>query len=290
MLAATCISAESLNGKKQFRVAMSAAFVSETGVEVYEKIVAYLAQKTGIEGEFVTGLAYDTINLMLESGHVDFGFVCGLPYVLAHDRSEPAVYLIGAPVMQAKRYGNQPKYYSNVIVRKGAPYQKLEDLVGKIFVYNEELSNSGYNMARYEFIQKGLHKKKGFFGDIKRSGSHEESIRMVAQGEADYSFVDSLVLDYDRKNGFGHASGVRVIDTVGPAGIPPIVVSNQVDQAKRNMIQHYLLNMHQEPEGRKILDSALVSHFVEVDDSNYDDIRHMNKVAEEEAYIVIEKR
>ena len=48
---------------------------------------------------------------------------------------------------------------------------------------------------------------------------------MVAAGEADASFVDSLVLDYDREKGLGHAKEVRVLESVGPAGICPLAAS-----------------------------------------------------------------
>lgn len=176
--------------------------------------------------EFVTGLAYGTINGMLETGAVDCGFICGLPYVIMHDRPAPGAQLLAAPILKAPRYKGQPKYYSDLVVHKDSPYKTIHDLKGRAYVYNEELSNSGYNMPRYRLLQLGL--TKGFFGKVLRSGSHEESIRMVAAGEADASFVDSLVLDYDREKHLGHAAEVRVLESVGPAGICPLVMSSNL--------------------------------------------------------------
>ena len=49
---------------------MSAAFVSESGVDVYNDIAAYLTRKMSRKIEFVSGLAYGTINGMLETGTV----------------------------------------------------------------------------------------------------------------------------------------------------------------------------------------------------------------------------
>lgn len=262
---------------RPIRIAMSAAFVSESGIGVYEQISAYLAEKAGVKTEFVTGLSYKTINEMLVSGAVDCGFICGLPYVMLHDRPDPAVDLLAVPIMKAPRYKGQPKYYSDLIVRKDSPYQTLQDLKGRTYVYNEELSNTGYNMPRYRLVQLGL--THGFFGKVTRSGSHEESIRMVASGKADASFVDSLVLDYDREKQLGHAHEVRVIESVGPSRIGPLVASTKLSAEVREKLRKHLYTMHEDPVGRKILDDALLDRFVSIDDRDYDDIRMMKEAA-----------
>lgn len=266
-------------GEQPIRIAMSAAFVSESGVDVYRKIADYVAAKSGIKCEFVTGLAYETINGMLADGTVDAAFVCGLPYVIERDKAEPTVTLLAAPIMKAERYGGKPKYFSDLIVRKDGPIQSMADLKGKVYVYNDELSNSGYNMPRHLLVEMG--ETKGFFGKVLRSGSHEESIRMVAEGQADASFVDSLVLDYDRAKGLGYADKVRVIQTRGPAGICPVVGATKISEERRQKVAEILIGMANDPEGRKILDEALVDRFVKVDDSNFDDIRQMKKAAED---------
>ncbi len=267
---------------KTIRLAMSAAFVSESGIGVYSRLARYLTTRSGVQTEFVSGLAYGTINSMLADGTVHCGFICGLPYVMLRDEPRPAARLIAAPIMKAARYQGQPKYYSDLIVRADSPYQSIHDLKGKTYVYNDEISNSGYNMPRYRLLQLGL--TNGFFGKVLRSGSHEESIRMVAAGEADASFVDSLVLDYDREKGLGQAREVRVLESVGPAGICPIVASARMPEELRDSLQRALVTMHEDPEGRKLLDEALLDRFTVVDDSNYDDIRSMREAADKAGF------
>lgn len=269
----------------RLRIAMSAAFVSEQGVGVYEQIAAHLTRKTGMQAELVRGLSYGTINSMLEDGTIHCGFIGGLSYTMLRDRPQPVAQLLVAPAMKAPRLQGQPKYFSDLIVHKDSPFQTLQDLEGRTLVYNEELSNSGYNMPRYHLLQLG--KTNGFFGKVLRSGSHEESIRMVAAGEADASFIDSLVLDHDREKGIGHAHAVRVIESLGPAGINPVVASTKLPEDSRLRLQDALARMHEDPEGRRILDKALVDRFVVVDDSNYDDIRAMKEAAERAGYTVI---
>jgi phosphonate transport system substrate-binding protein len=269
--------------KRPLRVAMSAAFVSERGVPVYGKIVDYLGEKSEVPLELVTGLAYTTINQMLEAGAVDYGFICGYPYILSHDQPVPKVELVAAPVPKDPRYQHKPVYFSDLIVRKDSPFKTLQDLRGRTYVYNEETSNSGYNMPRSHLVELGL--TSGFFGKVIRSGSHEASIRMVAQGLADASYVDSLVLDYDRAKGFGEAAQVRVIESLGPAATVPFVVSTA--SMVKAPLKARLLAMHEHPRGREILDEAFLERFAEVTDADYDGLRAMKKAAEDARFLEI---
>ncbi|MCP3138217.1 phosphate/phosphite/phosphonate ABC transporter substrate-binding protein [Pyxidicoccus xibeiensis] len=265
------------------RIAMSAAFVSESGTGVYAKLADWLARELGRQVEFVSGFSYGTIDEMIDDGAVDVGFICGYPYVLKHDRPEPVVDVLAAPVVKSPRYKDQPLYFSDLIVREGSRFQRFEDLEGATLVYNEEKSNSGYNMPRSFLIERGL--TKGFFGKVIRSGSHEESIRMVAEGEADASFVDSLVLDYDREKGLGSAGQVRVLMSLGPEAIPPVVVSTQMAPELRERMRAALTHMHEDPEGRRILDEALLSRFAPVEDAHYDGIRRRHALAQRTGFM-----
>lgn len=267
------------------RVVMSAAFVSESGVGVYDDITRYLAKYLSRKVEFISGFSYSTINTMLGTGMADVGFICGLPYILKQDLPHPEVDLLLAPIMKDPKYEDKPIYFSYIIVHKDSPFKRLEDLRGHTFVYNDEISNSGYNMPRAELIRRG--ETDGFFGEIKRSGSHEESIRMIAVGTSDVSAVDSLVYDYDQINHPEFVDQTRIIQTLGPAGIPPVVVSSKMPQALRDQISDALLNMDEDALGKAILTKAMLGRFERVENSNYDSIRAMNKLAQDAGYMDI---
>ena len=270
---------------KPIRLAMTDAFVSEAGIEVYERIVKYLSDKTGLEFEFVTGFSYSTVDAMLNDGAASLGFVCGLPYVLNRERIFPTIRLVVAPIMKLSHYNDQPKYFSYVIVHEDSKFENFSDLKGCTYVYNDKISNSGYNMPRVHLIELG--KIHGFFGKVLRSGSNEESIRMVALGMADASCVDSLVLDYDIVRNPEYARQVKVIEKLGPAGIPPLVASTMTDPELVKTVQKIMVEMKDDPQGRVILKEALVDRFEVVDDSNYDDIRLMKKIAEKMGFLEI---
>ena len=264
---------------------MTAAFVSESGIDVYKDISNYITDNLNQEVNFVSGFSYKTVNEMIDQNVVDLAFVCGLPYILKRDINHPTIQLLAAPVMQAQRYKDKPIYYSDIIVHKDSPYKNFNDLANTIFVYNDEISNSGYNMPRAHLISKK--KTNGYFKKILRSGSHEESIRMIAKGEADVSAIDSLVLDYDLIHYPEYASQVRIIESLGPASIPPVIASNKMPQKLFSQIQEILINMHKTSAGKKILNKAHVKRFDIVSDNHYDDIRAMNNAAIESDYEII---
>jgi len=261
--------------QKTYRIAMSAAFVSQDGMKDYKRWCNWLAKKTGAKFEFIEGLGYEEISAMMADGAVDLGFICGYPYVLLRDRPNPSVELLAAPIPSGKKYADKPQYFSELIVRKGSPYHSLGDLRGRTYVFNEETSNSGYIMARYRMKDK----TNGFFHQVLRSGSHEESIRMVASGQADASFVDSLVLDYEKSISTAESKNVTVIERVGPAGIVPLVVSTKIPTDLRKKWKEAVIHMHDDPEGKAILASMYLKRFEAVADSNYDNIRRMNTAA-----------
>ncbi len=264
---------------------MTAAFVSESGVTVYERICKYLSDRIGLEFVLVKGFSYSVVNGMLDSGAVDMGFVCGLPYVLKKELPSPTVRLVVAPVMKQSQYNNQPKYFSYVIAHIDSEFKSFGDLKGCNYVYNDEISNSGYNMPRARLVELG--ETHGFFGKVFRSGSHEESIRMVALGQADASSVDSLVLDYDIVKNPKFTQLVKVIEILGPAGIPPLVASIKMEPEHIEMVKKILLEMKDDQQGTAILDDAFIDRFEVVDDTNYDDIRWMKKLAESAEFLEI---
>ena len=273
---------------------VTAAFVSESGMPVYREIADYVAAKTGRKTSLIFGASYSETDKLLERGIIHVGFVCGLPYV--HSVAQQKYDLLAIPV-SATRTGDVPdatsgyektpgKYYSYTIVHKDSKIRNWGDLKGKRYAFNDINSNSGYNMPRYKLVQLGAKNWTDWFSKVIVSGSHDESIRLVANGVVDASSVDSLVLDYDRANGNPDAAKVRIIEQLFPggAGAPPVVVARHVKPEVREAVQKALINMHRDPVGQKILAKALLARFDPPDDRNYDDIRRMDKAAREAGF------
>lgn len=278
---------------EKVHMVVTAAFVSDKGIDVYKDIATYIGNKIGRPVSVISGTTYRESNLLLNQGIIQVGFVCGLPYTQQHAKGN--LKLIAIPVIAPKDphmlntadYNATPgKYYSYTIVRKDSPINSWQDLKGKSYVYNDIHSNSGYNMPRYKLLQLGATSWEDYFSRIEVSGSHEESIRMVANGYVDASSVDSLVLDFDRHIKDPDALNVKIIETLFPggAGAPPVVASSHIPDTLLKTLQNVFTHMHEDPAGKEILARALLSRFDKPDDSNYDDIRKMEQAARDAGF------
>ena len=80
------------------------SLLAENARPLYERIAQYLAGRLAAPVELVAGSLQER-RRRLDTGDADVAFICGWPYALRHDRPEPQVELLCAPVMSAPRYG-----------------------------------------------------------------------------------------------------------------------------------------------------------------------------------------
>ncbi len=244
---------------------------------ICRQIAAYLGERLNCLTEFVGDIPWQERERQLDQGWIQVGWICGLPYVWKADQSMPLELLV-APVMQGKRYRDQPVYFSDVVVRRDSPWQTFDDLQGKTWAYNEPGSHSGYYLTRSILAARG--KGGDFFGRAIESGAHQNSLQMILTGTIDASAIDSTVLELELQRQPAIAEQIRIIDTFGPSPIPPWLVSTAVPLALRTQLRQMFLEMHTNPQGQELLAQGLIDRFVTVADADYDPIRQMAQQAE----------
>lgn len=244
---------------------------------VCRQISTYLGDRLGITTEFIADIPWQQREKLLDTGEIQVGWICGLPYVWKADQHYP-IELLVAPVMQGERYQNQPVYFSDVVVRRDSSFQALADLRGRRWAYNEPRSQSGYYVTRYTLAQRGL--PSSYFGEAIESGAHQVSLQMILNGEIDASAIDSTVLELELQQQPGLAAQIRIIDTFGSSPIPPWIIAQQVPADLKQQLRSAFLTMHTDPIGQAILMTGLIDHFVRVTDADYDPVRAMIPLAE----------
>jgi len=251
-----------------------ATFLAPNMQPVYEFIARYIGEKLNQPTRLIVGSSFD----QFAAGEVDVGFICGLPYIRLRDQPEPSVDLLAAPVLSGERYSGKPIYFSDVIVRHDSPIQTFADLRGRSWCYNDPDSQSGYNVVRYWLAQHG--ETFAYFGRVYEAGFHQRSIRLVCAGEIDASAIDSQVLAIELRDNPERASQLRVIDSIGPSPIQPVVAARHVPDPLKAAIRAILLEMGHDPAARVQLMWGFVEGFASVVDADYDPIRAMLAVVE----------
>ncbi|MGH7268435.1 MAG: PhnD/SsuA/transferrin family substrate-binding protein [Candidatus Rokuibacteriota bacterium] len=261
-----------------------ASFLADNARPLYDAIARYLVERTGEPAELLAVPWEDRVRLR-EAGRVDVAFLCGLPYTRQHDGPAPRLELLCAPLMADTRYGGRPVYFTDVVVRADGPLRTFADLRGTTWAYNDPDSFSGYVVPRHHLLTLG--ETRGFFEDAVPSGSHQCSIRWVAEGKVDASGIDSTVLELEQARCPDLHGVLRVIESMGPYPIPPVAVSRALDPRRAARLRELFLTMHEVAEGRGILTRGLLARFIPVSDADYDPIRATMRAAEAAGFLTL---
>jgi ABC-type phosphate/phosphonate transport system substrate-binding protein len=151
------------------------------------------------------------------------GQTCGLPYIT---RLCDRVELVGTPDYGVA--GCAPGFYhSTLVVSATDRRQHLAEFLGATFAVNDMDSQSGYGAmmrAAAPFAQAGR-----FFGRAIRTGSHDASMRLVAEGLADIAAIDSVTWRMSRTFD-PRTQGLKSIGTTEPTpGLPFIAAKGRFD-------------------------------------------------------------
>jgi phosphonate transport system substrate-binding protein len=249
------------------RLLRFATFLAPDMFPVYQRISHYVGQRLGVATELTAAVSYD------ELADADVGFVCGLAYIELCGPGRLPLTAVAAPVLAGPRYQGRPIYFSDVIVHRDSPFRCFADLQGASWCFNEPLSQSGYGVTRYRLVQLGW--PGGFFGRVVEAGFHQRSIDLVRSGAVDASAVDCHVLALALRDAPGLGRELRIIDSLGPSTIQPVVVGAWLPEGLRDGIRQALVEMADDAQARPWLDQGLLARFVAVDDSAYDDVRRM---------------
>ncbi|MDO8724677.1 MAG: phosphate/phosphite/phosphonate ABC transporter substrate-binding protein [Candidatus Methanoperedens sp.] len=252
------------------RIAVSAIISPDETLVYYQDMFDYLSLKMGVPVKLVQRKTYQEVNDLVRKNSVDAAFVCSLAYIEGKDQF--GMELLAVPIVRG-----EPRYYSYIIVPGDSSIKSLEELKGKTFAYTDPLSNSGKLSPEYMIAKIGENPET-FFKLTFFTYSHDKSIQAVAEKMVDGAAVDSLVWDFKNATDPRFTSRTRIISKSPPYGIPPLVVSKDIDPDLKEKLRKILIQMHEDKKGKEILDRIMIDRFSEANDSLYNSVRDMKKV------------
>lgn len=231
----------------------------------YKAVGAYLTRVLDVETDIVQSQHDPLSDPEMLQAQLDVAFICGLPFVRINRAISAHLKALVAPVMQASRYQDDPVYFSDIIVNADSRLVSFDDLSGRTFCYNDPGSNSGYNLVLHKLIQSGH--PSSFFGKTIQSGSHQRSIRLVVEGLADCSAIDSTVLEQELRDSPELSNHLRVIESIGPCSMPPVVAAKHLNSTSINRLQSALL--HPDSELQSAMEQAQIRRYASVQCEDY---------------------
>ena len=144
-----------------------------------------------------------------------FSQTCGYP--LTHAYKED-LRVVATPVYSAPGCRG-PAYCSLVVVREGDPAQTPADLKGRAAAFNAPDSQSGYSALRA--VVAPISEGGKFFACAVESGSHAESLAMVARGAVDVCTTDCVTFALLARHRPAAVRGLRALgQSPGAPGLP----------------------------------------------------------------------
>lgn len=250
------------------RFGLTAVILTEN-IRFLDKWSQYLEAKMGRKVEFVLRRSYQDVMDLLDSGAIEFAWICGYPYV--QTRKPEFLQLMTVPV-----YRGAPRYFSYIIVPHNSAYQKLGDLEGKIFAFSDPDSNSGF-LYPLSLLAKNGDKPDTFFRQTFFTFNHAETVEAVAEQVADGGAVDSYIWEYLAAFKPEVAGKTRIIKKSPSFGFPPIVSHLGVDANTVKLMKTTLESMNQDVAGKALLAELKLDGFGHYPDSLFNEIRAMAK-------------
>ena len=103
----------------------------------------------------------------------------------------------------------------------------------------------------------------------------------------DASAIDSQVLALMLRDYPELADRLRVIDTLGPSTIQPVVAARRLPESLKVELRDALLGLADDPAARPHLDRGFIERFVAVSDADYDDVRAMLAACEAADFLTL---
>ncbi|MEW6004857.1 MAG: phosphate/phosphite/phosphonate ABC transporter substrate-binding protein [Stygiobacter sp.] len=228
---------------------------------LYKDVMDYISKHLGVRIEFKQRKTYREVNDLLADNKLDFAFICTGAYLEA--RNEIPIEILVVPVVNGKSY-----YQAYVIVSEESKISDINDLKSKSFAFTDPLSNTGYSYIVNILKDKKTTPEK-YFSKTIFTYAHDYSIQAVKRKIVDGATVDGLVFEYLKHYEPEKVDGVKIIHKSREFGIPPFVVQKNMDKNLKQKLKNVMLNMHNDPEGKKLLNKIMIDKFTLADESIY---------------------
>jgi len=241
-------------------------------MERYEPLMAYLGGKTGVRFELMVLPRYGNIIGNFQTSKMDGAFFGSFTYALAH--AKLGVEVLARPVAS----DNSSTYYGIILVRKDSPIRTARDMKGKRFAFVDKATMAGYLLPLKYFHENGIPDYRKYLKEAYFAGTHEDVISDVLNRKADIGAAKSTVFARLARVDPRISNELLVLARSPEVPENGLAVRKDIDPSFRNQLREVLLDMHRDPDGKKVLDQFGAQRFIETKDEDY---RPVMKYAED---------
>jgi phosphonate transport system substrate-binding protein len=229
----------------------------------YKPVAAYLSRKIGVNIKLTVLPRYGNIIDNFVSSGMDGAFFGSFTYALAH--SKIGVEALARPVAD----DGTSTYYGLIFVRKDSGITEAGDMEGKRFAFVDKATTAGYLLPLAYFKENGIKDYKSFLGETYFTGTHEDAIYDVLNRRADIGAAKNTIYQRVAETDSRIMEQLMVLEKSPEVPENGLAVRASMAEELKRRISETLLGMHEDPEGRRVLERFGAKRFIPTTDDDY---------------------
>ena len=246
---------------------------SEKGDESdYKSLISITEKLTGFKIDTIKVTDYNAAVEAMRAGRAHIAWYGGKTYVKAAEIAQAEAFAAGV------RPGEKDAgYYTYFVVKKDSNIKTFKDVKGKILSLNSIGSTSGDLIPQVELSKIDLSiKNKDHFKNVFYAGSHDACLLAVLNNQSDVCGMSSRNFEARLEDGTIKLNDVRIIHKSDRVPPPPLAYSKLIPKEDRIKIKEAVLDAHNHGEIAGY--GGKMSHYMEVNDSDYNVLREVIKL------------
>ncbi len=242
--------------------------VSPEAGSLWRSLLSAIIEQTGLPLSYVEHAAPAPLDVLWQRADMGAVFMCGLPFSLAGPQPE----LIAAPVPLPAEFGDEPRYWSDWVVRRDSTFDAVSDTFGRRIAFTVPGSQSGCVAALSDLMSQvsagstGIDPQLPLFAEVVApTVTPLGALSAVVRGDADIAPLDAYALRLLQRYRPDLASQVRVVGQTAPTPIPPLVASG----GSLPSLTAAFLEAHEIASIRALMEQLLLRRFAHPDASSY---------------------
>jgi phosphonate transport system substrate-binding protein len=231
--------------------------------ERYEPLAGYLSGKTGLRITLKILPRYGNIIDNFQSAGMDGAFFGSFTYALAH--AKLGVEVLARPVA----LDNTSAYHGLIFVRKDSRIRNVRDMKGKRLAYVDKATTAGYVFPHEYFVKNGISECRNYLKECYFTGTHEDAVYDVLNRKADIGAAKNTVFNRIAKADPRIANELVILEKSLDVPENGLALRKDIGESVRIRMMDALLNMHLDPEGRKVLERFGAQKFIETANADY---------------------
>ncbi len=240
-------------------------------LERYSPLAKYLQQRTGYQIKLDMLPRYGNIIDNFASKGMDGAFFGSFTYVLAH--AKLGVRVIARP----EDLDGISTYHGLIFVRKDSGIKTAANMKGKRFAFVDKATTAGYLLPLEYFHEHGIEEYRSYFRETYFTGTHEDAIYDVLNRKADIGAAKNTIFEMLAKTDKRLEKELVILKRSPDVPENSFALRRDIGDDIREKLKEALLNMHTDPEGKKVLEGFGARRFIETDEDDFEPVRRYAK-------------